>query len=157
MEKDSEMLNKLKENKNMHPCGSRWFAEKYSSVYITDDTDYDFYCLNSKENEKFLKSMGMIKSDWSDVKYCDDLAVGVYKSKCGQLEVALRTDVEKYKLAISLISEEYYTKYLHKSSPIFIGQCEFIRDHFNLLFRIAELQMVTVKDDFDFTPFPSLF
>ncbi len=142
------ILKRLIRNSNFFESGSRFFAKKYKSVYITDYTDYDFYCLNSEENRYFLENLNMKFTDWAELDYCDDLAVGVYKSPCGMIEVVLRSDIGVYAKAVSFISEEYYTKYLHKSSPHFEGTLELICDHFNGIFALARIAMNS--DDFSY-------
>ena len=98
-------------------CGSRWFAEKYPDVIqIKDSTDWDFYCVDTPGNHKFLSNLGFKLVDGLNAKYpFDDLAVAIYTG--ADVQVIVRSDPAHYAKTILRISPEFYRDFLWKSGP----------------------------------------
>lgn len=93
-------------------------AEKYPSRFkLTDSTDYDFYCPDTKENKDFLTNEGFVIVAAINKNYWDSLLIDIYKHKDYAIEVLIRRDCELYSRAFESISADVFYYRLWKSCP----------------------------------------
>ena len=139
MNKD-KLIQILLEHPQIHLGGSRYFNKLDPElIKITDDTDWDFYCEDDYEIEKFLEDHGFEEvynfhnDDWENTKILtnysnkltelceedgytihkgDDLLISIFKHPKYHIDVLTRSNVDKYKAVINKITPAVFYQYL---------------------------------------------
>ena len=115
--------------------GSRYFAERYpTTIQVTEDTDYDFYCADVPEVRRALAMLGM--TEMVNFYGKDDLFVTMFLSPDSKCQVLVRSRAALYREVMESISPTFYRDFLWKSGPNTPPQ-EQIRAIMNQLFRTA--------------------
>lgn len=118
MQMDNKLKEILAEPTRFLQCGSRWFADRYPDIIqISDQTDWDFYCLHTDSNIKILDELGFkcVAENKGCIYPLDDLAVSIYM-RC-DVQVITRTDTAKYAKTLLHIDPLFYRDFLWKSGP----------------------------------------
>lgn len=102
-------------------------------IFVTEDTDYDFYVTYDFKIEKFLIDNGFERSSANDY-YLDTECVVIYCKD--NVQVVLRHNAEFYQTVFENIDLEVYYHYLWKSSPTKPNRA-LIGNIFNMIFKIA--------------------
>ncbi len=144
----TELVEKLR-GRNFYLGGSRRMAEKYPdkiAQYIKPSTDWDFCCIDTKENREVLEHLGFILQPRNGERYWDNLLVDMYKHPEQPVDVLIRHDVKIYADAFESLSPEVFINTLWKSSPTRNPNepLSYFRDrvskYFNGLFRLHGYQ-----------------
>lgn len=131
--------------------GSRFFAARNTSIEVTDETDWDFYVQYEDGVEEFLAQLGFVclnkrtHQDAVDARYpMDDLALSYWCREDEKVEVIIRSDAELYRKVLNSMTDEFFTRFIWKSSPFFefksksrYTESTIIRSIMNQLFRTA--------------------
>lgn len=116
-----ELVEKLR-GRNFYLGGSRRMAEKYPdkiAQYIKSNTDWDFCCIDTKDNRQFLTDNGFeMCNPYGRSSYWDDLLIDMYKHPLHPIDVLIRHDVKVYSSAFEALSAEVFLERLWKSSPL---------------------------------------
>jgi len=111
-----------------------------ATIYITKDTDYDFYATHSREITDFLISKGFEHTLCSIGKmkgyeeYLDTEAIAILAKD--NVQVVLRRDAEFYRTIFENIDPNVYYSFLWKSSPADVDPSK-IQILFNQMFTIG--------------------
>lgn len=137
---------------NFHLGGSRRMASKYPDIIqIAGQTDWDFYCSDTKGNRDYLISLGFELVQCDQRNYWDNLLLDIYKHPILNIEVLIRSDVELYSMAFESISGEVFYNKLWKSSPVNNRDKAAFRQevccYFNELFRNVRTKKETQPND----------
>jgi hypothetical protein len=103
------------------------------AIWVTEETDYDFYATFSPQLSAHLIDNGFELSE-ANQYYLDSECEVIYKKD--NVQVVLRTDAEFYRTVFENIDLEVYYNYLWKSSPTKPNR-QLIGPFFNMLFDIA--------------------
>jgi hypothetical protein len=143
-----ELVEALR-GRNFYLGGSRRMAEKYPdkiAPLMKPNADWDFCCIDSKENRDAIERLGFICQHRNGSSYWDDLLVDIYKHPEMPVDVLIRHDVKIYADAFESLSPEVFIDRIWKSSPTRNPKeptsyfRERVSTYFNALFRLHGYQ-----------------
>lgn len=98
--------------------GSRRMNELYPhAVPIKEGTDWDLYCADQPDKIDALRQKGFSLIEASNRSYWDSLLIDIWKHKSENVEVLVRSNVERYKDCFDSIHVDEYVNRLWKSNP----------------------------------------
>ena len=123
-------------------CGSRFFAATNPSlIVVKPHTDWDFFCGEDPQIEKELIDAGFYlvqpSREHLDRYPYDDLALRMYQTITGEVQVVVRSDAELYDRVLQSIDPLFYRDFLWKSGPN-KPEREQIQRIMNQLFAVAK-------------------
>lgn len=102
-------------------------------IFVSEDTDYDFYATHTDAVEEYLLDRGFEYSQANEY-YLDTECISILCRD--NVQVVLRIDANFYKTVFENIDLEVYYHYMWKSSPEQPNRA-LIGNIFNMLFKIA--------------------